>query len=217
MRMNINRSLAGPLAATFALALGACGSTNMENRSLYSVKQPVIERANYTIDVATAADGLPLAEQQRLAGWFESMELRYGDRLSVESAVNDPAVQEDVAALAGRYGILITDGAPVTEGFVGPGQARIVLTRSTASVPDCPDWSHTQERNPHNATNPNYGCAINSNIAAMVANPEDLVEGQRGTGETIVTTSTKAIRAYRDQAPTGVAGLPEVSSKEGGN
>ena len=29
----------------------------------------------------------------------------------------------------------------------------------------------------------------------MVANPEDLIAGQTGTGETVVTTSTKAIDA----------------------
>ena len=217
MHRNFSRTLAATLAAASALALGSCGTTNTENRSLYSIKQPVVERSNYTIDVATSADGVPLGEQQRLAGWFEGMDLRYGDRLSVESAVDNPAVREDVEALASRYGVLMSDAAPVTEGFVGPGQARVVITRSIASVPGCPDWSHTAEANEANSTNPNYGCAINSNIAAMVANPEDLVEGQRGTGETIVTTSTKAIRAYRDQTPTGIEGLPEVSSTEGGN
>ena len=50
----------------------------------------------------------------------------------------------------------------------------------------------------------------------MVANPEDLISGQKGTGETVVTTSTKAIQAYREQPPTGAAGLDEVSSREGG-
>ena len=40
--------------------------------------------------------------------------------------------------------------------------------------------------------------------------------GQAGTGETIVTTSTKAIKAYRDKEPTGTGDLAEVSSTEGG-
>ena len=41
----------------------------------------------------------------------------------------------------------------------------------------------------------------------MVADPEDLITGQKGTGETVVTTSTKAIASYREQAPTGDGGL----------
>ena len=168
------------------------------------------------LDVATNGDGVPVSEQQRLAEWFESMDLRYGDRVAIEDATDSAAVRGDVAALADRYGIFLTEGTPVTAGYSEPGQARVVITRSTASVPNCPDWSHTAEANEKNATNPNYGCATNSNLAAMVANPEDLIKGQQGTGGTIVTTSTKAIRAYRDAEPTGAGGLPEISTTEGG-
>ncbi|EDL48724.1 CpaD family pilus assembly protein [Erythrobacter sp. SD-21] len=215
---NLNtRKLAGPLVVSLALALGACGGTNMSNRTLYSVKQPVVERSNYVLDLNTTAEGLPVSEQQRLTGWFESMGLRYGDRVAIDDGSNSLAVRDDVAEIASRYGILVAEGAPVTAGNLGPGQARVVITRSTASVPGCPDWSHTVEANDGNATNPNYGCATYSNLASMVANPEDLVQGQQGTGETIVTTSTKAIEAYRDMAPTGAGGLPEVSSTEGGS
>jgi pilus assembly protein CpaD len=48
----------------------------------------------------------------------------------------------------------------------------------------------------------------------MVANPEDLITGQKGTGETVVTTSTKAIQSYRSQAPTGEGGLAATASDE---
>ncbi|MBX7533169.1 CpaD family pilus assembly protein [Qipengyuania sp. 1XM1-15A] len=216
MRINITRKLAAPLAASLALTLGACGGVNMDNRTLYSVKQPVVERSNYTLDVSTNADGLPVSEQQRLAGWFESMDLRYGDRVSIDDGNNSLAVRDDIAALAARHGILLAEGAPVTVGNAQPGQARVVITRSSASVPGCPDWSHTAEANDKNSTNPNYGCATYSNLAAMVANPEDLVQGQQGTGETVVTTSTKAIQSYREMEPTGAGGLPETNS-QGGN
>lgn len=216
MRIIITRKLAAPLAASLALTLGACGGMNMENRTLYSIKQPVVERSNFTLDVSTDYDGLPVSEQQRLAGWFESMDLRYGDRVSIDDASNSLAVRNDIAALAERHGILLAEGAPVTAGSAMPGQARVVITRSTASVPGCSDWSHTSEFNPKNSTNPNYGCATNSNLAAMIANPEDLVQGQQGTGETVVTTSTKAIQSYRDLAPTGASGLPETNT-QGGN
>ena len=216
MRIINTRKLAAPLAVSLALTLGACGGVNMDNRTLYSVKQPVVERSNYMLDVNTTADGLPVSEQQRLAGWFESMNLRYGDRLSIDDGGNSLAVRDDVAAIADRYGLLVSEGAPVTAGQSRPGQARVVITRSSASVPGCPDWSHTAEENEHNSTNPNYGCSVNSNLAAMVANPEDLVMGQQGTGETIVTTHTKAIETYRDQEPTGKGGLPAVSTSTGG-
>jgi pilus assembly protein CpaD len=144
------------------------------------------------------------------------MDLRYGDRISIDDGSTNPAVVEDLAALAGRYGLMVSEGSPVTAGFVDPGQARVVITRSTAYVPDCPNWSANAESNELNATYPGFGCAINGNLAAMVADPEDLLTGKQGTGETVVTTSTKAIESYREQAPTGAGGLPAISSKSGG-
>ena len=211
-----NRKIAGALALSLSLALGACGGMPT-NPSLNSLKQPVVERTNYTFDVQAGGAGLNIPEQQRLAAWFEAMELGYGDRLSVEDPMMSPATREAVAKLAARHGVLLSDGAPVTAGYIQPGQARVVVTRSSASVPGCPDWSASSDMNYNNGTSPGYGCAVNSNLAAMVANPEDLITGQKGTGQTVVSTSTKAIDSYRSQAPTGEGGLAQTASNEGGS
>ncbi|MEH6682950.1 MAG: CpaD family pilus assembly protein [Qipengyuania sp.] len=216
MAKAITRKLTGSLAVSLSLVLGACGGFPTENRSLYSARQPVVERTSFTLDVNTVGDGLAVSEQQRVSGWFEAMGLGYGDRVSLDDPTANPALKDDLAALAGRHGLLVTEGSPVTAGYVEPGQARIVVTRSTASVPGCPDWSANNEANEYNATYPGYGCAVNGNLAAMVANPEDLISGQQGTGQTVVTTSTKAIRSYREKAPTGAGDLTEVSTNEGG-
>ena len=213
--MPINRPFASALALSLGFALAACGGMP-ENRSLYSTKQPVVDRTSYTFDVVAGPGGLSIPEQQRLAGWFEAMKLGYGDRVSIEDPTVGAATREDIASLAGRHGVLLSEGAPVTAGYVDPGRTRVVITRSTASVPGCPDWSIKSDMNYTNGTYPGYGCAINGNFAAMVANPEDLISGQAGTGETVVMSSTKAIDTYREKAPTGSAGLkaPETG---GGN
>lgn len=209
--------LAGALALSLSLTLGACGGMP-ENRSLSSIKQPVVERTNFTFDVSTSADGLSISEQRRLADWFGTMDLRYGDRVSIDDPLAGRATHQAVNDLAGRFGIIVSDGAPVTTGQVAPGQARVVITRSVASVPGCPDWSAKSDMNYANATYPGFGCAVNGNIAAMVANPEDLITGQKGNGETVVMSSTKAIDSYREQAPSGQGGLKASStSSSGGN
>ena len=172
-------------------------------------------KANYTLDLATAQDGLTIPEQQRLAQWFDTIDLKYGDRVAIDDPAMSAATRDAVGRIAGRHGILLADGAPTTNGYITPGHARVVVTRSTATVPGCPDWSAKSDINYGNAMYPNYGCAINSNLAAMVANPEDLIQGQEGTGETIVATSTKAIDTYRTMPPTGAQGLGEVSVSEG--
>lgn len=214
MPIAFKSKLAGTLAVSISLALGACGGMP-ENRSLSSVKQPVVERTNYALDLSTSADGLPISEQRRLADWFTTMDLRYGDRVSIDDPLASKATQAAISELAGRHGILVSEGAPVTTGQVAPGQARVVITRSTATVPGCPDWSVKSEMNYTNGTYPGYGCAVNSNLAAMVANPEDLIVGQKGNGETVVMSSSKAIESYRKQTPSGEGGLK--ASSAGGN
>jgi len=212
MPIRSHSALPAALALSLGLGLSACGDTP-NNTSLYSVKQPVVERNNYTLDLTAGAGGLNIPEQQRLADWFETMDLRYGDRVAIDGALGSDAVREDVAAIASRQGLLLSEGAPITNGFVEPGMVRVVVTRSRAHVPGCPDWSEQFASNMENATADGYGCAVNGNLAAMVADPEHLLQGAEGTGETVVMSSTKAIETYREAAPTGKAGLPEVSSQ----
>ncbi|TAD72773.1 MAG: pilus assembly protein CpaD [Sphingomonadales bacterium] len=203
------------LALTLGLGLAGCGGMPT-NTSLYSVKQPVVERSNMVMDVTTTTAGLPISEQQRLNGWFETMDLRYGDRIAIENPGQNPAVTNAIRDLAGRYGLMISDTAPVTGGYLQPGQARVVITRTTASVPGCPDWSAKSDMNFNNGTSPNFGCAINSNLAAMVADPQDLIEGKKGASETVIATSNKAISTYREMEPTGKGGLMDAGTPGGG-
>jgi len=201
----MKRAAASAIALSLGLGLAACGDIQ-HNRSLYSVKQPVVSRANYTLDLSTGASGLSVPEQARLAAWFETLDLGYGDRVFVDDPMASPAVRADVSAVASRFGIIVSDAAPVTEGYVDPGNVRIVVSRSTAYVPGCPDFSDEFAHTLGNETSNNFGCAVNSNIAAMVADPEHLLKGAEGTGETVVMSSTKAIQTYREAAPTGGGG-----------
>lgn len=205
------------LVTAMALGLGLAGCGGMPtNTSLYSVKQPVVERSNMTFDVAVTPGGLSITEQQRLTGWFETLNLRYGDRIAIDNPTQNPAVANAVRDLASRYGLMIADSAPITPGYIEPGQARIVITRASATVPGCPDWSAKSDMNYTNGISPNFGCAVNSNLAAMVADPQDLLEGKKGSGETVIATSNKAISTYREMEPTGKAGLKQESTSQGG-
>lgn len=215
--MNIarNSKLMGAVALSLGLAVAGCAGMPT-NTSLYSVKQPVVERTNFTMDVDTTQNGLSISEQQRLNGWFETMDLRYGDRITIEDPASNPAVSTAVNDLAGRYGLMVSAVAPTTSGMLQPGQARVIITRSSATVPGCPDWSAKSDSNYLNATSPGFGCAVNGNMAAMVANPEDLLEGQKGDSETVVATGSKAIQTYRDAEPTGASGLQNPNQQQGG-
>ncbi|MEY4838404.1 MAG: hypothetical protein RLZZ475_2263 [Pseudomonadota bacterium] len=215
MAGRLGRAPALALALTLGLGLAGCGGMPT-NTSLYSTKQPVVERTNFTLDVTTSSAGLPISEQQRLNGWFETMDLRYGDRIAIENPGQNPAVTSAIREIAGRYGLMISDVAPATAGMLQPGQARVVITRTSAAVPGCPDWSAKSDMNYNNATSPNFGCAVNSNLAAMVADPQDLLEGKKGSGETVIATSNKAIASFREAEPTGAGGLMDAAAGGGG-
>jgi pilus assembly protein CpaD len=92
-----------------------------------------------------------------------------------------------------------------------------MVTRTTASVPGCPDWHQKSDLTVTNRTSSNYGCAVNSNLAAMVADKEHLVRGATGSGETVVMSSTKAIDSFRKAPPSGEAGLKGGGTSGSGN
>jgi pilus assembly protein CpaD len=54
---------------------------------------------------------------------------------------------------------------------------------------------------------------VNSNLAAMVANPEDLIHGRESTGVGSNTAGTKAVIFYRTAPPSGSKGLQDISAK----
>ncbi|MBN8501033.1 MAG: CpaD family pilus assembly protein [Sphingomonadales bacterium] len=210
-----NKAFVSALSASLVLVLSGCGGMP-GNRSLESVHQPVVSRTNYTLDINAGPGGVSIPEQRRLAGWFEALDLRYGDRVYLDDPMRSSAARGAVEGLAGRHGLLVSEDAPVTAGAVAPGTVRVIVTRSSATVPGCPDWSAKSETNLGNATSSNYGCASNANMAAMIADPEHLLKGASGKGSTAVMSSTKAIDAYREAAPTGEKGLSNTSSQSGG-
>jgi pilus assembly protein CpaD len=97
-----------------------------------------------------------------------------------------------------------------TAGMVQPGAVRVVVSRRRAMVPHCPNWSVMSQPNYENRTMSNFGCGVNANLAAQVANPEDLIHGREGTGVSDVNTAAKAIDVYRKTPPTGSGGLKEI-------
>ena len=209
------KSLAAVFAIGAALTLPAVAAEAKKpprerhdaSRGLDSLNQPVVQRTDYLLDLADNG-GLSNADIGRLDSWFGSLGLGYGDHVFVDRGTSTG--RHDVAAVAAAYGLLIRPGAPIMEGDVPMGAVRVIVSRTTASVPNCPNYD--RERGP-SSTSSNYGCGVNSNLAAMIADPNDLVLGQVGSVVTDPHTSSKAIRFYRQSQPTGTKGLTEVNTR----
>ena len=202
------------LALTTTLA--GCAGSAYSNASLESVHQPVVRNAVYQFDVAAAGGELPPSEQGRLQGWLDAMGVSYGDRVAVEdpSLYGASSAQATVRAMVERRGLLLSKDVPVTTGAVPEGHLRVIVTRTSASVPGCPNWDSKSSLNPVNATSSNYGCAINSNLAVMVADPNDLIKGTRDTGND-PAAATRAIQTYRTKPQTGAGELTKAPTSGG--
>jgi pilus assembly protein CpaD len=184
------------------------------SRGLESVNVPVVTRSDYMFDAAAPDGSLPPNEQARLDAWFRGLDLGYGDAIYVDGAYADGA-RADVNRVASRYGMLVSAGSPISQGNASPGSVRIVVSRTRASVPSCPNWSVPSQPNWANQTMSNFGCGVNSNMAAMIADPNDLVWGREGNGYGNADLGSRAIRSYRNAKPTGEGGLLDVSTKGG--
>ncbi len=185
-------------AASITLAGCAAGSLGTTNTSMYSVHQPVVERTNYAIDLSSEGGTISSAEQGRLAEWFDALQLGYGDRVSVDygSGYASGGAGKAVAKTAAERGLTMEGPAPVTAGQVAPGMIRVVVTRSKSSVPSCPDFTTDHDRNYNASNHSNYGCSVNSNLAAMIADPEDLVRG-RDSKKLDSNSGKNAVSAYK--------------------
>lgn len=193
-------------------SVAACNAPDMPAQGVAAVNVPVVTSADYVFDAAAPDGVLAPGQAERLNGWFQGLGLGYGDSVYVDGMYAD-AARGQVASIAGQYGMLVSPGAPVTAGAVQPGMVRVVVSRRRAEVPGCPNWSRPSQPNFNNESMSNYGCAVNSNLAAMIANPEDLIHGREGSGVTDTTTSNKAIEYYRSQVPSGSKGLQSVTTK----
>lgn len=195
-------------ALAFVLVAGspAFAKAKPGSRGVEAPNQPVVQRTDFIFDATPDGyNGVSREERQRMVDWFDAIELGYGDRVSIvdDGMSSRASIAGAVSSLIGQYGLLLADRAPVTVGQAASGAVRIVVSRATATVPGCPGWDHQSETDYANRLTSEYGCGVNGNLAAMVADPEDLVHG-RGTRTDLRTaTSSRAIKALRDATPTG--------------
>jgi pilus assembly protein CpaD len=193
------------LPILLASAVAACTTPGapLADRSVESVNQPVLNRATFATDIPAPGGILGPSEVARLDGWFQSLDLGYGDSIYVDGAYADTA-RVQVAETASNYGMMVLPAAPVTAGAVPGGTIRVVVSRTRAEVPGCPNWRVPSQPNFENRSMSNFGCGVNSNLAMQVANPEDLLHGRQGPATVDAIAGAKAILMYRDWPLTAI-------------
>lgn len=77
-----------------------------------------------------------------------------------------------------------------------PNSVRVTVGRYIVKTPSCPDWSKDSTGDSSNRVTSNYGCATETNLGLMVANPEALIRGAE-IGPADGEAMTEGIEAYR--------------------
>jgi pilus assembly protein CpaD len=136
-------------------------------------------------------------ERRRLAAFISDIVGRDPAAVHVTIQGSQPAARLDgVAKLVVQQGI---DPRKITLAVAqGPQRSVTVLAEKyVAEAPECPAWDTGPAATNNNSTRANLGCVNLSNLAAMVADPHDLIAGNSST-KADGQTSAAAVQRYHD-------------------
>jgi len=209
--MKTNRTpLALGLATT--LLLGACNPATVYT----DAEAP----RNLTLDTSTTRVDLHFAPGSAQLSPAEAGQLRRlaangaigaGDRVTVASAGTPYVAEQRVASVSAvllGYGVVVT-GAQLAN--VPPNHAIVEVTRTLVTLPPCPNWSKQSQPDDANAPSSNFGCASETNLGLMVANPTDLASARtmRGTaGQPAAAAIQRYLTDKVTPLPTAMGATP---------
>jgi pilus assembly protein CpaD len=207
------------VASLFAvLAAGSCAAPMNDGSGLFD--DPV---ANHPIQVAPSFHKLALPFSAPDAGLmpddaahFEAFVADYMQHGNGAISISAPSGRDASAAIAYFGERLANAGIPRERIMVGTrdtADRRVELgyIGYSATTASCGNWDTNAGYTASNRSMPNFGCAVQQNIAAQVADPRDLITPQPlGPGD--AARRAAVYDNYRNGKPTGA----EHSSEQSG-
>lgn len=167
-----------------------------------------------TMRVSYAGDGLSTDEAQKFDSFVAGYQERGNGSISI-SAPAGPGAAEAIRFFGERLANL---GVPRSRILVGThdvtgGDSRVEIgyVAYVAHTDPCGQWTKDLSEVASNLPAPNFGCATQQNIAAMVADPRDLL-GPRDQGPADATRRTTVIGKYEKGETTGATKAPDQSA-----
>jgi pilus assembly protein CpaD len=204
-----------PVLATAALLQG-CVSDEMALDDTYyqnsGSSQFPIEYAKgpVTMSVDTSHGALQPAQVQAVAG-FARQSMSGG---LTPVVIRRPAGGGASARMAEEIaGLMLMQGLPremIRMGtYPAPASAPVQLTyvKSYAHTKPCGDWTANAAETDHNRLMPNHGCAVQSNIAALIADPQDVVSPKPATPVHSAVGNVAIRKQHMGQSQTGFGSL----------
>jgi pilus assembly protein CpaD len=163
-----------------------------------AANHPIEVQPNYNSMLISYAGGLGPEDEARLDGFVKDYLYRGNGAISI-SVPRGPGAQDAIRYFGGKLAAL---GVPPSKILVGnrdadDGDARVELgfIGFGAKTGQCGDWSANAGDTSSNLPMPDFGCAVQHDIAAEVADPRDLIS-PRAMSPADATRRTVVIGKY---------------------
>ena len=228
-----------PAAARLLLLAGVLLAAGCENPDLAAPAPPAVQVApkltrvqlatfDHDIHFAPHARTLTSAQATGLASFMTRNSIHEGDAVTVESAGSSstPTAARQSAVLAELRAFHI-QAQSATDPELAADTIRVHADRTVVAAPSCPDWSKAEADEPNNLPSSNYGCATEANLAAMIANPADLVKPKTdGKGDGVAVARgvelyragnlSKTLSSSSGYSTSGLSGVSGPAASSGG-
>lgn len=214
----ITNTILRAAAVIGVMLVGSCAAPSENPPLLFSdgaVNHPIdVEPSYQSIKVAYSGDLSPDD-----AGRFTSFVQDYLSRGNGAITVSAPTGPGSTAAITYFGEQLAALGVPRARILVGTHDAvgaderiEIGFVSYVAHTDSCGDWSQDVAATETNLPTINFGCSVQHNIAAMVADPRDLV-APRPMGEADTKRRETVMTQYQQGLPTAAQKTNDQSGK----
>lgn len=170
------------LCLTAVLLAGSCTTQFTKDADNFDdpmVNHPIAVEPSYqSLKLSYAAGVLDTSEAAQLEAFVTDYRLHGNGKIAI-SVPNGVAMQQSVMSLADRINEMgiSRDRILVAAHDAPGGDSRVEITYISyqAHTGACGDWSEDLSYTAENRTAANFGCANQHNLAAMVADPRDLL------------------------------------------
>lgn len=213
----MNARIALRAASVLAVLLaGSCTGPDMRPDLTQDpeLNHPISIEPSYRALKLTNSEAVSREDSIKLAE-FASDYLSRGNGAITIAAPAGPEAPKVIAAIGEE---LVDQGVPRSRILVGEkdrtdtdGRVEIGFVRYEAHTAPCGDWTRDAAHNADNDASPNFGCAVEQNIAAQVADPRDFVQS-RGFAPSDSTRRMQVIGKYEQGQVTSSQKTPAQSA-----
>lgn len=205
-----NLFLKAPIALALGLALSACGGFNGREDAQFDVRHthPIaVDPQVVTLDIESTPEkvALTVGDKAAIEAFVLSFKARGHGLLSISAPDGSPndlnavSLVAEIRALVKEVGLSESAlGYAAYRASSANDTAPVMLSyrRFVASASPCGNWSEDYAFTPDNGRSPNFGCSTQSNFAAVVADPADLL-GPRPVDPAYTPRREQIIEDYR--------------------